>query len=288
MNKWTAGLLAVVLMLGITACGTDKEAGGNATNGGNANQGNKVETTTDSNAIPTLEELLTKSAEASKAMKSFSMEASIDQDITVTQGEQKQEQNVKMTITSDMITDPLQIFQEIKMNVAGQGETEMKQYISKEGVYSNVDGTWSKQPDDSVEKLLASMEDSANPDKQLSQFKKISKDTKITVEGDEYVLTADVSGDSVKELAKELMSQSGGSNEQTVAMMEQMNIKNIKMTSVVNKKSFLPTRADINMTMEMEQDGAGISLEMAMKTSFSKYNEINEIKVPQEALDSAK
>ncbi|MDQ0091992.1 hypothetical protein J2T12_005436 [Paenibacillus anaericanus] len=288
MNKWTAGLLAVVLMLGITACGKEKEADGNAANGGNANQGNKVEATTDSNATPTLEELLTKSAEASKTMKSFSMEASIDQDITVTQGEEKQEQNVKMTITSDMITDPLQIFQEIKMNVAGQGETEMKQYISKEGVYSNVDGTWSKQPDDSVEKLLASMEDSANPDKQLSQFKKISKDTKITVEGDEYVLTADVSGDSVKELAKELMSQSGGSNEQTVAMMEQMNIKNIKMTSVVNKKSFLPTRADINMTMEMEQDGAGISLEMAMKTSFSKYNEINEIKVPQEALDSAK
>lgn len=278
----------MVLMLGITACGKEKEAGGNAANGGNANQGNKVEATTDSNEIPTLEELLTKSAEASKAMKSFTMEASIDQDITMTQGEQKQEQNIKMTITSDMITDPLQIFQEIKMNVAGQGETEMKQYISKEGVYSNVDGTWSKQPDDAVDKLLASMEDSANPDKQLSQFKKISKDTKITVKGDEYVLTADVSGDAVKELAKELMSQSGGSNEQTVAMMEQMNIKNIKMTSVVNKKSFLPTRADINMTLDMEQDGASISLEMAMKTSFSKYNEINEIKVPQEALDSAK
>lgn len=284
MKKWIVGLMAMVLVLGITACGKDKEDGGNTANGGSTDKVGAV----NSQTVPTLEELLTKSADASKDLKSLSMDAEVNQDLVITQGDQKQEQKIIMKIASDIIKDPMQLVQEIKMTLPGQSDTDMKQYVTEDGVFVNVGGVWSKQPDETRDELLASMEDSANPQKQLEQFKTISKDTKITAEGDEYVLTADVSGDAVKDLAKELMSQSGGKTEEVAAMIEQMNIKSIKITSAVNKDTYLATRANVNLVMEMEQEGSSISMNMVMKSTFSKYNEISEIKVPQEALDSVK
>ncbi|MBN3525130.1 DUF6612 family protein [Paenibacillus apiarius] len=283
MKKWTAVLLSAMLVLGITACGNAKEA----TGGNNTAAEQPAGETKETAAAPTVDELIQKTADASKDLKSFSMDASVKQNITVSQGDQKQEQKVDMQMKTDMTKEPLNMYQEIKMSIPDQGEQDIKQYITQEGIYSQVAGTWTKVPDEMKDQLMATVEASAKPEQQLEQFKSISKDAKVSVEGNDYVLSADLSGEGLKELAKSLMSQSGN-DQQTAALMEQMNIKNIKITYGVNKDTYLPTKSDVNMTMDMEQDGQGMSMEMIMTSTFSKHNEVGEIKVPQEVLDSAK
>lgn len=296
MKKWTAALLGAVLVLGITACGKEKALEGgeanaaataaNESNQGAANTADNTPANTET-AVPTVEELIKKATEASEKLKSFSMDAKVNQNIVMAQGDQKQEQKVDMTMKIDMVKEPLAMYQVMDMSMGDQGSQNIEQYITQEGIYSKVDGNWVKMPDETRDQLMASLEQSASPEAQLEQFKSISNDAKVVEEGDEFVLSADLSGDGLKELAKSLMSQAGGENEQTAAMLEQMNIKEIKISYAVNKETYLPTKSVVEMSMDMDVEGQSVSLDMKMDSNISKYDEITSIEVPQEALDSA-
>lgn len=294
MKKWTVAVLSVILAMGITACSKEKEADGGTTTTPPAEQpaGKTEETpaeTPKEDALPTVDELIKKSAEASQKMKSFSMETDIKQNIVLGEGESKQEQNVDMAMKVETTMDPMEMYQEMQMDIPGEGKQDIKQYITQNGVYSSVDGKWFQLPEENVKEIMASMEmTTEGPEKQLEQFKSIAKDTKVTEEGDDYILTADVSGDSLKELAKSYMSQAGGTDAQTAAMIEQMDIESLKIIYGVNKESYLPTKSDMDMLMSTEQEGERMSIDMKMKSAFSKHNEIDKIEVPKEALDSAK
>ncbi|UVI31067.1 DUF6612 family protein [Paenibacillus spongiae] len=295
MKKLTAGLLAAILALGLTACGSKEPVESNAGNGnkgGNAEQttgagGNSANANKETGSLPTVDELISKTTDASIALKSFSMDAAINQNITMAQGDQKQEQKIDMKMKTDIIKEPMAIYQEIQMQMPDQqGNQTITQYITEDGIYSGTNGSWVKLPNEMKDQMMASLSGSMKPEAQLEQFKTIAKDMKITEEGSEYVMSADLSGDSMKEMAKSLMSQSGGANEQVAAMLDAMNIKNIKITYGVNKETYLPTKSDVSMTMDMEQEGQSISLDMVMTSTFSKHNEVAEIKVPEEALNA--
>ncbi|KAA8783455.1 hypothetical protein ABIE27_004503 [Paenibacillus sp. 4624] len=285
MKKWTTMIIGALLAVSLAACGndTDKSATPPAGN----------ETTTESNntaeqnaAVPTLDELLAKTGEATKALKSFTTEANIDQKIKLDAGEQSQDQQVKTSLKMDIIKDPMMIYQEMEMDMSGQKQN-VKQYITSDKIYSQVGDQWVSIPEDQTKALIEQLKASMNPEKELDQFKKVKEDVKITEEGDSYVLNADVSGDNVKELAKSVMEQNG-SDAQMQAMLDQMNIKSMKMKYLINKETSLMEKIDVEMVMEMEQNNQKMTMDMKMDTSFSNHDKVAEIKIPQEALDSAK
>lgn len=292
MKKLTAVLLGAVLLVGITACGKEKEAA-------NANANTPAPTNANASAneaapaqaeggIPTVDELITKSIEASKNLKSFTMDADIEQKMTIAQGDQEMNQDINIAMTMDVQQDPIAIYQEMTMDMGEIGKTEIKQYVTNDGIYTFADGTWVKLPNEMMAEMVAQMEAAANPEAQLEQFKAIAEDSTVTEESDTYILSADLSGEGLKEMAKNLMSQSAGGNaEETAAMMEMMNIKNIKISNAINKETYLPTKADVYMEMDMEVEGQSISMTMVMKSTISKQNELDEIKVPQEVIDTA-
>ncbi|EPY06003.1 hypothetical protein PAALTS15_17146, partial [Paenibacillus alvei TS-15] len=67
-------------------------------------------------------------------------------------------------------------------------------------------GQWTKMPDDMKAQILEGAEKGASPEQSLERFKSIAKDTKVSEEGTNYILTAELSGDGMKELAKSLMT----------------------------------------------------------------------------------
>lgn len=290
MKKWTAALLGAILVLGMTACSSDKEASGGAnSNTGNeaVNQTANAEGNKSSETVPSVDEFITKVSEASGKIKSFSMGLDTTQNIVVTMDGQTQEQKSVIKGTSDYVKEPLAMYQNIEMDLGELGKQSIEQYITKDGIYSKQNDTWMKMPNEMHDQLMQTAEQSANPEAQLEQFKSIASEAKITQEGDEYLMTADLSGDGVKDLAKSLMSQSGGQNEQSAAMLDQMDLKNIKISYSVNKDTFLPNKTDVQMVMDMEVEGQKVSLDMKMSSTFSKYDEITSIEVPQEAIDNA-
>ncbi|CAI6082366.1 hypothetical protein PAECIP112173_03539 [Paenibacillus sp. JJ-100] len=286
MKKWTTIMIGALLAVSLAACGndTDKSATPSAGNE-TANESNKP--AEQKAAVPTLDELLAKTSEASKALKSFTTDANIDQKIKVVAGEQSQDQEVKTSLKMDIIKDPMTIYQEVELDMPGQGKQNVKQYITSDNIYSQVGDQWVTVPEDQAKELIEPMKASMNPEQELDQFKKVEDNIKITEEGDSYVMSADVSGDNVKDLAKSLMEQNG-SDAQLQAMLEQMTIKSMKMKYMINKETSLLESVDVDMVMELEQEGQKMTMDMKMDTKFSNHDKVEEIKVPQEALDSAK
>ncbi|MGG1660443.1 DUF6612 family protein [Brevibacillus sp. NRS-1366] len=279
MKKWSVLFLAVATAISLTACSPAEKPSNN-----NAQTNEAKEAAA---AVPTVEELIEKTTKASVELKSFAMDSTVNQNMVMQQGEQKQEQKIDMTMKADFVKEPLQMYQEVQMKMP-QGEQAIKQYITNDGIFTETNGTWMKLPNEMKDQIMASMKASLEPEKQMEQFKKIVSDTKIAEEGNDYIMSAELSGDNVKELAKELMSQAGaGAGEQATAMLDSMKIKSLKIQSAVNKETYLPTRSVVNMSMEMEQEGQKISLDMVTTSTFSKHNEVGEIKVPQEALNAA-
>lgn len=213
------------------------------------------------------------------------MESQVKQKINVKTAQGDNAQDTDMTTKSKFIKEPLMMHQEVQMKTA-QGDQKIEQYVTKDGFYSQVNGQWMKMPATMGEQVLAAMQQSANPEKQLEQFKALTEKTKITEEGDSYLLSAEVSGDDVKELAKSYMNQGGSADPQMAAMMEQMNIKSMNIAYAVDKKTYFPTRTDVTMVMDMTSNDQTISIDMDMKATISDHNKVDEIKVPQEALDA--
>ncbi|MBU5349463.1 DUF6612 family protein [Paenibacillus lautus] len=290
MKKWTAALLGAILVMSMTACGKDNKAADDAATPPATEQGTTPSTETPAkeepkeDALPTADELLQKSAEASQNLKSFAMKADVKQHIVV-EGEEKQEQDVNMSLDSELTLEPVEMMQNVVMD-SPEGKVEMKQYITEDGIYMLMDGQWMKVPKESEQEIRDGLDmSSASPEQQVEQFKTLAKDFKVTEDGDTYVLTADVSGDNLKELAKSMMSQAGN-DPQMEAMMDQMDIKSIHIIYGVQKESYLPATTDLDMVMAMEAEGQKVSLAMKMKSTYSKHNEISKIEVPKEALNA--
>lgn len=290
MKKWTAVLLGAILIMSLAACGKDDKAAGDAATPPPTEQGTTTteetppaEEAPKEDALPTAEELLQKSAEASQNLKSFAMKGDIKQHIVV-EGEQKQEQNVSIELDSQLTLDPVEMMQDFVMD-SPDGKVAMKQYITEDGIYMQMDDQWMQVPQESEQEIRDGLDmDSASPEQQVEQFKSIAKDFKVAEEGDIYVLTADVSGDSLKELAKSMMNQAN--DPQMEAMMDQMELKNIHIVYGVQKDTYLPSTTDLDMTMVMDAEGEKVTLDMKMKSSYSKHNEIDKIEVPKEALNA--
>ncbi|NMI04323.1 hypothetical protein HF638_10040 [Paenibacillus sp. SZ31] len=287
MKKWTTIFIGALLAVSLAACSndTDNTATPPATNNETSNEGNTP--AEQETKIPTLDELITKTNAATKEMKSFTTEANIDQNLKLDAGEQSQDQQVKTSLKMDIIKDPMMIYQEMNMEMSGQEAQNVKQYITSDKIYSQVGEQWVAIPEAQTSELIEQMKASMNPEGELEQFKKIEEDTEVTEEGDNYVINADVSGDNVKELAKAVMEQNG-SDAQMQAMLDQMNITSMKMKYMINKETYLPASTDVNMVMEMEQNGQKMTMDMKMTSTFSNHDQVEEIKIPQEALDSAK
>lgn len=288
MKKMVVLLLGAVLALGLTGCGQDKKADNSASSGAGSNAPAAVGTSEDV-AVPTADELFTKMTDATKDLKSLSMAASSKQKVVIKVGEETQEQNIEMEIKSDIIQDPLAMMQELHMSMGDLGNQDVTQYVTADGIYMQTGGAWVKLTD---ETMMATLKDaakqSADPSQQIEQFKSIASEMKVTEEGSDFVLKANLSGDNMKELAKSLMSQNGGENQaDAMAAIDQMKIDNINIVYSINKETYLPSKMSVEMKMDMEAEGQQVSMEMKMDSSFSKYNEIEAIEVPQEALDNA-
>lgn len=288
MKKMVVLLLGVVLALGLTGCGQDKKADNNASSGAESNASAAVKTN-EGVAAPAADELLTKLTDAMKDLKSLSMTATSKQHLVIKVGEDTQEQNIDMEIKSDIIQDPLSMKQELHMAMGDLGNQDVTQYITADGIYMLTGGSWVKLTDETmIATLKDAAKETADATQQIEQFKTIAGEMKVTEEGGDYVLKANLSGDNMKELAKSLLSQNGGENQaETMAVLDQMNIDNINIVYSINKETYLPSKMSVEMNMDMEAEGQQVSMEMKMDSAFSKFNEIDAIEVPQEALDNA-
>lgn len=294
MKKWNVFMMGIVLVLVLAACGkndAEPSNGGTTEGAPTANEqtsGNNENVNEAAQQTPTAEELLTRITEASKGIKSYSMDSKIEQNLSITMEGEEQKQDVNMEMKTDVVLNPIAAYQEIKTSMPGlEGTQEMKQYITEDGVYTQVEDTWVTLPKESTAPLLEQMKNQSNTASQFEQLNSIASDLQVEEEGDVYWLKAKLSGDKVKELATAILSQSSATDPQMAAMMQQMSIKTMDISYSVDKETYYPKDLVYSMTMDMDMDGQALSIIMKMDSSLTDYNKTESIKIPQDVLDNA-
>lgn len=295
MKKWKCSIIGMILVLMLAACGTENqevtptdEADTGATTGAdNIEESTEPPVEEASGEIPTAEELLKQVSESSSSIESYSMDTNITQNITMAVEGQEQSQDVEMNMKQDMVLSPIAVYQEITTSMPELGgDQEIMQYITEEAIYSQVDGSWMKLPQESIGPLVEQFKAQGSAAEQYDQLNSIASEIEVTEEGELYWLKANLSGDGVKDLAQEMIAQQGAADPQMAAMMEQMDIKSIDLSYSVNKETYYPADMTYNMEMSMEMEGQNVTIVMAMDGSFSEYNELDGIEIPQEVLDA--
>lgn len=286
-NLWKRGaaaVLALVLALGLTACGGKDGGDGDA-----------------ASAMLSARESMQKVSSMSYI---YSMEMSMKAD-----GE-----TVEMTVdgTADMTMDPVAAKMTMNMNMLGMSLTGIELYMVQEGsqtvTYTGMDlfgqgeKTWTKTTGGNGSTGVSMEQYNAKDSFDLylkngANFKAMGTETVQGAPATRY------EGVIAKDMLKDTLEKSG-SMEQLDSMVDTniddvlKKVGDISVTMWLDNETGLPVKYVIDMTnflvsmMELAAENAGESADVSadkfvVSMEVTKYNGVGEIKVPQDILDSA-
>lgn len=278
MKKWTALLSIATLTLGLAAC--------NET----ATPVQEKEVTETSKL--TLQEVYDKSMKVSEELKS--VKGTIDMNQTMTMPSEEMTLDIKSALDMEYILEPMQMHQKGTTTMMGMGEggesqeTEMETYITEDAmyVYEGTTAQWMKFPQEMVDQIMSSA-NQTDPATQLQPLQEYLEQVEFEQDDDTYILTLKGSGEEFTALVKDQVDEAL----QNLTAGENINldftINSVDYVVHIDKESYQTSKLDTVIDMDMTMEGETMNLKMDAKTDFSKFNEIGEIVVPQEIIDSA-
>lgn len=217
------------------------------------------------------EEVIGKFIEASKNMKSADMVV----DMKMTQKGNKEA--INMSIDSTIILEPLEM--RLEMTVPNQN-TKMQIYIKNNFMYvlNPITNQWVKQALDDLmgEQFKGYM---TNSDYIYDVMKDNIDKIDIDEEDGNYIISISKETEFLKEAMKKQLSNMNTTGNQ---IGDQIEIDNIAVKYIVDKKTYLAKVSAISFDMEL--NGQKISMELGSK--MSNVNEIKEITLPEEVKNS--
>lgn len=228
-------------------------------------------------------DIYAKSAEASANIESFSIQMDMNQKLEAGANNMEMNSNVNM----DLILKPeLTAYQKMTMNMMGQ-EMIMESYMTPEGIFmlNPMSQSWSKLP---AEMSGQFNDDQLNPAAQLEKLQPLVDELEVTTTNDSYELSLSASGDKVKDFIIEELKNSGAETgmEPDAAELESMVINKLDIVYTVDKKTYYPLTTQMTMDIVIEDQGQSVQMVMEMNGEYSNYNGVEEIKVPEEALQA--
>ena len=282
MKKWSMLLAVTTLSFGLVACNDTATP----------TPGTKTEQTSNL----TLQDVFKKSVEQSESIKSLSANIDMTQLIEVPSQEISMETNSKMDM--DMVIEPLSLYQKgtTSMTMPGMPSSEqaddmkMESYMTEQGFYmfDSMSNQWTKLPSDMYEQIMSMSQKQADPAKQLKDLEAFKDDFTFEQTDSAYVLKLAASGDKFNELIqKQLADTMPDMMVEEQELLKEMNIEKVNYEIFIDKETFNTTALNMIMDMTMVVEGEEMKLAQNLKSTYSKYNEVEKIEIPQEIIDNA-
>lgn len=246
------------------------------------------ESTDEEAATDDARSILEQSINAMTDVESFNMDMTMNQTMEM-EGEEPLE--ISTNLKMDAIQDPLSFYQVIESPDPMSGEiAEVEQYFVDGEIYTYdpSQDMWIKMSGDLMG--MNDIEDlEMSPEEQLETLMGFADDITVEDEGDRYALTINGSGDELKEIAQGLANAETDATMQAQMdqLFESMNITKLDYVLYINKETYYQEEMNMNLDMEMDAEGDTITISQVSTGTFGKFNEIDEISVPSEALDNA-
>ena len=223
------------------------------------------------------EQIVNKSVESSKNIKSTDFKATNQSEILV--GEQNQ--TIENTVSGSLIMDPLAMKATTDVKAQGQSQT-LELYIKDGTAYAKSTGQneWVKSSNNNITAQFENLKKIANSDQILEFYKKIAKDFKKTEENGNYVLTYTGNGDQFKDLMVAVANASSGS-EVTASAFNNVDFKNVSIKLVVTK-DFTPVNNEVTMELATKDTSNPTTMKIKQIIKYSNVNNVKEINLPDE------
>ena len=223
------------------------------------------------------EQIVNKSIESSKNIKSTDFAATNSSEILV--GEQTQ--TVENTVSGSLIMEPLTMKATTDVKAQGQSQT-LELYIKDGTAYAKSTGQneWVKSSNNAITAQFENLKKIANSDQILEFYKKISKDFKKTEENGNYVLTYTGNGDQFKELMVAIANASSG-NEVTASAFAGVDFKNVSIKLIVTK-DYVPVNNEVTMELATKNTPTPTTMKIKQIIKYSNVNNVKEISLPDE------
>lgn len=226
-------------------------------------------------------EVFTNSMEATESVESFSVEMTMNQKL----GFEGESMDVGSKLNLDMILQPeLIAYQVMTMEMMGQ-EMNMEAYLTADGMYMQnpADNSWMLVP---VEMGGAVDEQQVSPAAQIEKLQTLVEDLNLETTDSTYELTLSASGDKVKEFIQNELQNSGmeAGMEPGMEALETMEINSLDLKYTIDKETYFPTSTVLTMDVVVEEMGQSIQMVLEMIGTYSNYNQVEPIEIPEEAL----
>ncbi|SEM72318.1 hypothetical protein SAMN05192533_10594 [Mesobacillus persicus] len=284
LKKLTTILIGFLLILLLAACnGTTETVDQNEST---------EETATEKETAPeslTLEEVFEKTTTASEDLHSFAVDMNLVQEIASDLEEANMELN--SSIFMEVVSDPISFYQKMQMSIPNTKETlETESYFSKDGFYMHdpLGGTWMKFPSEMTDQLLQVSNQQTNPGEEIKRLQEFSDDFSFEEKDNEYHLTLTASGEEFNDFIQETIKQTLPADMAAdTEELENIKIHAVAYDIIIDKETFFPKAINMNMDMEIMVEDQTVQLTQRMDGQYSKHNEIDEIVIPEEVMDTA-
>ncbi len=263
MKKWGKGVLAALITFSLAGC-----AGGESPDA----------------KLPDAEELMDRIAEAGSGLNSYVQESASKITTGISPGTEAAEFTSETTTTSEYILDPLQMHQSGSTIVEDKEPMDAESYLTDSGFYMYYNSFWRKMPDTMLEDLKFAAEVQSSPVRRMEQLKTILPYVSVSETGEEYILSAQLSGEETKDLESFYKLQYSSDN---LAGEQLALVKSLSLEYRVNKQTYWPTGTVEELVTEEQLEGEGTYREVKQTTSIGQYNTVKEIVIPEEALKAA-
>ncbi|MFC5465825.1 DUF6612 family protein [Lederbergia graminis] len=285
MRKLWCGTLIILIMSLLVACGQTATPT-------KSKDGKSGSSTTENISDLTLSEVLEKSTEANKNLKSFSTKMDLNYKMNV----KNITMDTKSKLDMKIILDPINVHQKMEyfMTLGEQKQEQsvvMDMYLTEDGffMFEPTQELWMKLPIDLKDQFLELENSQTNPADQLEELKNFEEDFTFEQDNENFILTLKAEGEKFEEFLKETAISSMPEDMQIDASLADfMTFNNVEYEIYIDKETFFTSKLNIMMDIEADLEGEKMNIVQEITSSYADFNAIDSIEVPQEALDNAK
>ncbi|HLU21586.1 MAG TPA: DUF6612 family protein [Bacillaceae bacterium] len=285
MRKLWCGTLIILIMSLLVACGQTATPT-------KSKDGKSGSSTTENISDLTLSEVLEKSTEANKNLKSFSTKMDLNYKMNV----KNITMDTKSKLDMKIILDPINVHQKMEyfMTLGEQKQEQsvvMDMYLTEDGffMFEPTQELWMKLPIDLKDQFLELENSQTNPADQLEELKNFEEDFTFEQDNENFILTLKAEGEKFEEFLKETAISSMPEDMQIDASLADfMTFNNVEYEIYIDKETFFTSKLNIMMDIEADLEGEKMNIVQEITSSYAEFNAIDSIEVPQEALDNAK
>ncbi|WP_332695417.1 DUF6612 family protein [Halalkalibacter lacteus] len=283
MDKLKKGIVALIICALFTACNETETV---------INQPKEEPTVEDEKEeiidVLAVEDILQQSIYVMKNIESLSSNMDVSQEMEFPNEERfATTSSLYMEI---MMQKPLIMYQKSQMDVPEMGNLETELYMVEDGVYYKdaIEDKWFTYPENFTQELRELEETQMSPAEQLELLTRHSEHLSYEEDDTYYIVTIEGSNDILQAFAEELnrlvLDEMATDMDQLMMMA---TIQDLDYRLYIEKKTFLQTKMNMKMTIQLEMEEELVGIHSTMNATFDHFNDISEITVPAGILKNA-